>query len=142
VNPAAIDPASPVVVETDVISFIFKNHALAPPYQAILADRSLTVSLITLAEIGYGMEAKNWGARRDLMSRFLSRSTPLPPDIDTANRWSLIKSGCQKKGRPISFPDAWIAAAALQLNVPLVTHNASDYEAVDGLTILTVKPRF
>jgi predicted nucleic acid-binding protein len=43
----------------------------------------------------------------------------------------------QKKGRPISFPDAWIAAAALQLNIPLVTHNARDYEAVDGLTILT-----
>jgi predicted nucleic acid-binding protein len=33
--------------------------------------------------------------------------------------------------------DAWIAAAALQLNVPLVTHNAGDYRAVDKLTILT-----
>jgi predicted nucleic acid-binding protein len=33
--------------------------------------------------------------------------------------------------------DAWIVAAALQLNVPLVTHNAGDYGAVDKLTILT-----
>ena len=33
--------------------------------------------------------------------------------------------------------DAWIAAAALQLNVPLVTHNAGDYRAGDKLTILT-----
>jgi hypothetical protein len=31
----------------------------------------LAVSLITLAEIEYGMEAKNWGAnRRDLMRRY------------------------------------------------------------------------
>jgi len=37
----------------------------------------------------------------------------------------------------MSFPDAWIAAAALQLNIPLVTHNASDYEAIESLTILT-----
>ena len=95
--------------------------------------------MITLAEIEYGMEVKNWGTRRrDLMSRFLSRFTPLSPDIDTAKQWALIKSGCEKKGRPISFADAWIAAAALQLNIPLVTHNAGDYESVEGLTILTV----
>ena len=48
-----------------------------------------------------------------------------------------IKSGCEKKGRPITFADAWIAAAALQLSVPLVTHNASDYRAVEKLTVLT-----
>jgi predicted nucleic acid-binding protein len=73
-----MDSTTPVVVDTDVISFIFKDHQLAPAYQAILAGRSLTVSLITLAEIEYGMEAKNWGIRRrELMGRFLSRFKPL-----------------------------------------------------------------
>jgi len=137
-----MDSATPVVVDTvvdtDVISFIFKDHSLAPAYQAILAGRSLTVSLITLAEIEYGMEAKDWGTRRrGLMCRFLSRFKPLLPDIDTANQWARIKNGCEKNGRPISFADARIAAAALQLNIPFVTHNASDYEAIEGLTILT-----
>jgi predicted nucleic acid-binding protein len=128
---------TPVVVDTDVVSFLFKAHSLAPVYQAILAGRRLAVSLIALAEIEYGMEAKNWGAaRRDLMRRFLSRFTPLLPDTETARVWARIKSGCEKKGRPITFADAWIAAAALQLNVPLVTHNASDYDAVQNLTIL------
>ena len=94
--------------------------------------------LITLAEIEYGMEVNNWGAnRRDLMRRFLARFTPLLPDTETARVWARIKSHCEKKGRPITFADAWIAAAALQLNVPLVTHNASDYGAVEDLTILT-----
>jgi predicted nucleic acid-binding protein len=89
-----MDSITPVVVDTDVISFIFKDHPLAPAYQAILAGRSLTVSLITLAEIEYGMEAKNWGTRRrELMGRFLSRFKPLLPDIDTANQWARIKSG-------------------------------------------------
>jgi predicted nucleic acid-binding protein len=37
------------------------------------------------------------------------------------------------------FADAWIAAAALQLNVPLATHNARDFEAVDGLLMLTAE---
>jgi predicted nucleic acid-binding protein len=133
-----MDATTPVVVDTDVVSFLFKSHPLASAYQAILAGRSLTVSLFTIAEIEYGMEAKNWGAtRRDLMRRFLARFTTLLPDSETARLWARIKNGCEKKGRPITFADAWIAATALQLNVPLATHNASDFEAVDGLLILT-----
>ena len=133
-----MDSTTPAVVDTDVVSFLFKNHSLAPVYQAILAGRPLAISLITLAEIEYGMEAKNWGAaRRDLMRRFLKRFTLLLPDTETARAWARTKSGCEKRGRPITFADAWTAAAALQLNVPLVTHNASDYRAVEKLTVLT-----
>jgi len=137
-----MDPTTPAVVDTDVVSYLFKNHSLAPANQAILAGRPLAVSLITLAEIEYGMEAKNWGAaRRDLMHRFLTRFTLLLPDVETARAWARIKSGCEKRGRPITFADAWIAAAALQLNVLLVTHNSSDYRAVEKLTILTAAAR-
>jgi predicted nucleic acid-binding protein len=135
-----MDATAPVVVDTDVVSFLFKSHSLAPAYQAILAGRALAVSLFTVAEIEYGMEAKNWGAtRRDLMRRFLARFTTFLPDAETARLWAQIKNGCEKKGRPIVFADAWIAAAALQLSVPLATHNASDFEAVDGLLIFTAK---
>src|SRR6516165_2604538 len=102
-----MDATTPVVVDTDVISFLFKNHALAPTYQAILAGRSLAVSLISLAEIEYGMEVKNWGSsRRELMHRFLGRFTPLLPDTETAVVWARIKSACEKKGSPITFADA------------------------------------
>jgi hypothetical protein len=53
-----MSPTTPAVVDTDVVSFLFKSHSLAPAYQAILAGRPLTVSLITLAEIEYGVEVK------------------------------------------------------------------------------------
>ena len=53
-----MDAATPAVVDTDVVSFIFKSHSLAPGYQAMLAGRSLAVSLFTLAEIEYGMERR------------------------------------------------------------------------------------
>ena len=133
-----MDLTTQAVVDTDVVSFLFKNHAVAPAYRGILVGRPLPVSLTTIAEIEYGMEAKNWGAaRRDLMRQFLARFTPLQPDMETARTWARVKSGCEKKGRPIAFADAWIAATALQYRVPLVTHNARDYRTVDGLTILT-----
>ena len=66
-----MDATTPAVVDTDVVSFLFKSHSLASAYQGILASRPLGVSLCTVAEIEYGMEAKSWGAsRRDLMRRF------------------------------------------------------------------------
>jgi predicted nucleic acid-binding protein len=40
----------------------------------------------------------------------------------------------------MTFADAWIAAAALQVGVPLATHNVGDYAAVDNLVILTAVP--
>jgi len=87
------------------------------------------------------MEVKNWGVnRRELMRRFLDRFTLLQPDAETARLWARIKGACEKKGRPITLADAWIAAAALQLNVPLATHNASDYAAVESLVLLTAAP--
>jgi predicted nucleic acid-binding protein len=43
----------------------------------------------------------------------------------------------QRKGRPMDGADAWNAAAALDLGVPLVTNNPFDYDAIDGLIILT-----
>ena len=49
----------------------------------------------------------------------------------------VAKSAREKKGRPITFADAWIAAAALQLNVPLATHNARDYAGIPNLVVLT-----
>jgi predicted nucleic acid-binding protein len=84
------------------------------------------------------MEAKNWGAsRRDPVRRFLARFTPPLPDTETARAWARIKRGCEKKGKSISFADAWIAAAAIQLNIPLATHNASDFAIVENLVLLT-----
>jgi predicted nucleic acid-binding protein len=93
-----MDATTPVVVDTDVVSFLFKSHSLAPAYQAILAGRALAVSLFTLAEIEYGMEAKNWGpSRRDLMRRFLTRFTTLTPDAETARIWVRIKPPAKRK---------------------------------------------
>ena len=94
-----MDVTTPAVVDTDVVSFLFKSHSLASTYQAILAGRPLAVSLFTLAEIEYGMEAKSWGVnRRDLMHRFLARFTTLLPDAETARLWRGSKVAVRRRG--------------------------------------------
>jgi len=59
-----MDATTPADVDTNVLSFLFKNHSLAAPYQAILAGRPLAISLISLAEIEYAW-SRRIGASAD-----------------------------------------------------------------------------
>lgn len=43
----------------------------------------------------------------------------------------------QWAGKTIAPQDAWIAATALRHNVPLITHNASDYQNIANLDVRT-----
>jgi predicted nucleic acid-binding protein len=40
-------------------------------------------------------------------------------------------------GVSIGNADAWIAATALDLEAPLLTHNRKDFAAVPGLTVIS-----
>ena len=51
--------------------------------------------------------------------------------------WGEVWMRARRKGRPIEVADGWIAATALALDVPLLTHNPGDFAGVDGLTVLS-----
>lgn len=51
--------------------------------------------------------------------------------------WAEIRDDARKTGKQIATADAWIAATALFYKVPLITNNASDFQAVSGLTIIS-----
>ncbi len=42
---------SPVVVDTDVVSLIYKRHSFSLPYVDLLENRQLVMSFMTLAEL-------------------------------------------------------------------------------------------
>jgi tRNA(fMet)-specific endonuclease VapC len=129
---------SAVLVDTDVISFLATGHPIGNLYRDALTNRHALVSVVSLGEIEYGMEWREWGAaRRQNMRKFLARFAPLTIEIATSTSWSQLRAECRRKGRPISNSDAWIAATALTLGVPLITHNASDYQAIESLAVIT-----
>ena len=98
----------------------------------------MLVSVISIGEIEYGMEFRRWGpARREQIRSILGGFFPLQPDTATARTWALIKADGERKGRPMGHAEGWIAATALRFNVPLVTHNARDFESVTDLTVIT-----
>jgi len=55
---------SGVLLDTDVVSFLFKNHPLAARYDIELADRVVLVSFMTIAELDRWAIRSNWGEAR------------------------------------------------------------------------------
>ena len=57
---------------------------------------------------------------------------------DTCVFWADIMTDSRSAGRPLTAADAWVAAAALKWDLPLVTADYHDFEHLDGLTLIPV----
>jgi tRNA(fMet)-specific endonuclease VapC len=129
------------VVDTDVVSFLFRQDTRAALYRRHLDGRLLLVSFMTVAELDQWAEQRRWGPdRRQKLEAYLATFTVLPSNRDLCRWWARIRVACRDVGRPIEVADAWIAATAMLYGVPLVTHNPADYTAVAGLQIITEAP--
>jgi predicted nucleic acid-binding protein len=126
------------VVDTDVVSMLFKGDTRAMAYRSHLSNRLLGISFMTLAELERWALERGWGASRKLdLAHHLRHYTVLPVNRELCFKWAEVSLGAKRKGRPIQTADAWIAASALHYQVPLITNNRRDYSVVDGLTLLT-----
>ena len=127
-----------VVVDTDVVSFLFKSHPIAYQYLPDLADRTPLISFMTLAELDRWVLAARWSeARRKKLREYLEPFAILPYDRALCTKWAEITIAAQSRGRRIDCADAWIAATALMCDAPLITHNRSDYLGVPDLKLIS-----
>ena len=128
-----------LVVDTDVASFIFKWHPeFAPRYVATVRGAELVVSFMTPAEMRQGALDANWGPRKcALLEAYLADFSVLHSDSLLCSTWAAVRNESTQKGRAISSADAWIAATALLLSVPLVTNNPKDYRHLDNLQLVS-----
>jgi predicted nucleic acid-binding protein len=123
----------PVVIDTDVVSFLFNNDSRAQPYLEHLLDRQWLISFMTEAELEQWALLANWSSRRtDWLRLFLSRFVIVPSSRDLVLKWAEIMVAARKSGRRIETADAWIGATALLYDAPLLTHNKTDYAGVPG----------
>ncbi|MGD1074391.1 MAG: type II toxin-antitoxin system VapC family toxin [Bryobacteraceae bacterium] len=126
------------IVDTDVVSMLFKGDTRALAYRPHVTGRLLGISFMTLAELERWSLERGWGHRRKLeLAQHLTRYVALPVNRELCGKWAEVSFAAKKKGRPIQTADAWIAASALHYEVPLITNNRADYSAVDGLVLLS-----
>lgn len=128
----------PVVVDTDVLSFLYKRDTRARLYEPHLNDPPFVVSFMSVAELRRWALERSWGGhRRQELENYLTRYLILHSDDQMCNRWADAMNSARKRGQPIAPADAWIAATALLLDVPLVTHNSSHYIGIDDLRVIS-----
>ncbi len=129
---------SRLIVDTDVVSFLFKNHPVARLYDSDLERHTLLLSFMTVAELDRWVIQRGWGeARRTWLNRYLEPFVILPYHRALCTKWAEVTVAAQARGHRIECADAWIAASALLYDVPLVTHNRDDYQGVPGLTLIS-----
>jgi tRNA(fMet)-specific endonuclease VapC len=129
---------TPVVLDTDVASFLFKSDSRAQSYLPHLRDRQWLISFMTEAELEQWALLSNWHAKRiEWLRVFLGRFAIVPSSRDLVLKWAEIMVAARRTGRRLETADAWIAPTAALYNAPLVTHNASDYLGVPALTLIT-----
>jgi predicted nucleic acid-binding protein len=127
----------PVVVDTDVLSFLYKRDTSARLYEPHLNDPPFIVSFMSLAELRRWALERSWGeSRRQELEDYLTRYLILHSDDHMFGKWAEAMNSARKGGRPVAPADAWIAATALLLDVPLVTHNGNHYEGIEGLRVI------
>jgi|SRR5271165_838305 len=104
--------------------------------------RSLYASVLTLAEIRFGVELLPPSKRRTQLEEWLDRALPawfagrvLPIDGSIADRWGVLRARAQMKGRPLSVVDGLLAATALEHGLTVVSRNVGDFATV-GLSVV------
>jgi tRNA(fMet)-specific endonuclease VapC len=104
----------------------FKGHTVG----------DIGVSVVTLAELEYGVSASSRPARnREALDQFVSPLEVAPFDRDATAAYGRLRAALEKKGQMIGSMDLLIAAHAVSLDVRLVTHNAREFGRVPGLKI-------
>jgi predicted nucleic acid-binding protein len=88
-----------VVVDTDVVSLIFKGDSRAEKYLSVLSGPDLLVSRLS----GDQSEIVRF---RAYMRRFVS----VPSSRDLIVKWAELMVMARSQGRRIDVADAWVAA--------------------------------
>src|SRR3712207_5852516 len=123
-----------IVVDSDVASFVYKRDPVrAPRYRPHLHGRQVVLPFSVVAELLYWSQKNRWGApRRNQLEAFIHTSALMYPDYPLCALWAEVRWHARQAGREIDSHDAWNAAVALFLDVPLLTHNARHYAGVPG----------
>jgi predicted nucleic acid-binding protein len=127
-----------IVVDTDVVSYIFNGHTQAQFFRPYLANKTLAVSFMTVAQLYYGAYHAQWGTNRlTRLEYHLKNYVILPYDYDLCLKWAAIRQDSESKGRCIEHSDCWIAACALRHDCALATNNGKHFEHIRGLLLIS-----
>ncbi len=121
------------MLDTDISSYIIRRRpaALAEKFQKH-AD-SLCVSVMTAAELRFGVEKAARPHLTELVEAFLERLAILDWTETVCAHYARIRACLEREGKPIGNMDLLIASHAVSHRMTLVTNNLKHFAQVPGL---------
>jgi tRNA(fMet)-specific endonuclease VapC len=126
-----------VLLDTDVFSYLTRDgHARGDAYRPHVLGKTIAVSFVTVGEVYFGAEKKNWGSRTlsGLLER-LKAVIVVPSDLEICREYGRLRASLEKAGIIIPDNDLWIAACALRHSVPLISNNRRHFKRIAGLSL-------
>lgn len=125
-----------IVLDTNVVSFIFNGNAEATFYQDRLRGQTAAISFQTLEELWYGAHWSRWGSgRSNELRRHLGQYRVIWPTPELAETCARLRSRMGRLGRTMQIADAWIVATAIMLGCPIASHDKA-FRGVPGLRLI------
>ena len=118
------------ILDTSIVIHTFKNPSLL---QKLASFAETFIPIIVIGELHYGAyRSANPGKHLAQIREFVANCIVLNADAVTADIYGEVKTGLKNKGKPIPENDIWIAAIALQYNLPLYTtdNHFSEIESI------------
>ena len=123
------------MLDTDSCIYARKRPAAFKPK---LPLHDCGISVIVLGELEWGVaQSRRFEENRAALSALLAAVQVIDLDAEVARQYGRLRAHLRSIGQPIGPNDLWIAAHALALEVPLVTHNLSEFRRVPGLSVET-----
>ena len=120
------------MLDTDTCIYARKRPAGFKPR---LPLHDCGISVIVLGELERGVaQSRRFEENRAALCALLAAVQVVDLDAEVARRYGRLRAHLRSIGQPIGPNDLWIAAHALALDVPLVTHNLSEFRRVPGLS--------
>ncbi|GAA5127888.1 PIN domain-containing protein [Luteolibacter yonseiensis] len=105
-------------------------------FQLIGPGEPLFMPLVALGELLKGaLKSANPPKHQAKIQSLLKVVAVLNPDSATAEHYAQASVALEAKGQPIPENDLWIAAVALELDMPLATRDAH-FDRIDGLKVI------
>ncbi len=129
------------LVDTGVFAAAFSRLPRVDlrPYVARIAGRQVFLAVQTVAELRYGALVGGWGrARTTHLEAAIDDAVIVPVNDQLPTTVAELRLECRKAGHPLAAAvhanDLWIAATAVDLDVPLVSADRI-FEDVPGLAL-------
>ena len=116
---------SPVVADTNVVSYIYRKDSVARPYMEQMANHHAIILFQTYEDLLFGVLTSDWRQRRiDRLLQYVDTNYDIVEyDLELVKICARLRADSRRRGRELKQGDAWIAATAILLRCPLLSHD-------------------